>query len=100
MVAAQRHKPPDKQEICRKVSALLKKAYAGTPQKRELPVLESLLYAVCLENTDMSEADIVYARLLNAFHDLNEVRVSSITELQPVFVDVEEPDWRALRIKN
>src|SRR5690348_11087085 len=58
MVAAQRHKPPDKQEICRKVSALLKKAYAGTPPKRELPVLETLLYAVCLENTPMAQADV------------------------------------------
>lgn len=100
MVAAQRHKPPDKQDVCRKVSSMLKKAYTGLPLKRELPVLETLLYAVCLENTAMPQADVVYARLLNAFHDLNEVRVSSITELQPVFVDVEEPDWRALRIKN
>lgn len=100
MVAAQRHKPPDKQDVCRKVSALLKKAYPGLPTKREPHVLETLLYAICLENTPMAQADVVYARLFNAFHDLNEVRVSSITELLPVFVDVEESDWRALRIKN
>jgi hypothetical protein len=100
MVAAQRHKPPDKQEVCRKISSLLKKAYGAALPKRELPVLESLLYAICLENTPTAQADAVYARLLNAFHDLNEVRVSSITELLPVFADVVDPDWRALRTKN
>jgi endonuclease-3 len=100
MVAAQRHKSPDKQEVCRKVTSLLKKAYAGAAPKRELPVLETLLYAVCLENNSVAQADAVYARLLNAFHDLNEVRVSSITELQPVFDDVAEPEWRALRVKS
>lgn len=100
MVAAHRHKPPDKQDVCRKVTTLLKKAYAAAVPRRELPVLETLLYAICLENTPVAQADVVYARLLNGFHDLNEVRVSSITELQPVFVDVDEPDWRALRVKS
>lgn len=100
MVAASRHKTPDKQEVCRKVTTLLKKVYAGTVPKRELPVLETLLYAICLENTPMAQADSVYAKLLNAFHDLNEVRVSSITELLPVFSDVDEAEWRALRVKS
>ncbi|MSR58138.1 MAG: hypothetical protein EXS05_10730 [Planctomycetaceae bacterium] len=100
MVAAHRPKPLDKQDICRKVTAHLRKAYAQSVPKRELPVLETLLYAICLENAPMAQADSVYARLLNAFHDLNEVRVSSITELLPMFVDIDEPDWRALRIKS
>lgn len=100
MVAASRQKTPDKQEVCRKVTALLKKAYSASVPKRELPVLETLMYAICLENTPMAQADSVYARLLNAFHDLNEVRVSSITELLPVFVDVDEAEWRALRVKS
>jgi endonuclease-3 len=100
MVAAHRQKSPDKQDVCRKVASHLKKAYPGTVPRRDLPVLESLLYAICLENTPLAQADIVYARLLNAFHDLNEVRVSSITELLPVFADVEDADWRALRVKS
>ncbi|MFN0054376.1 MAG: hypothetical protein ACKV0T_19540 [Planctomycetales bacterium] len=99
MVASPRQKPLDKQEVCRKVTALLKKTYSGTAPKRELPVLETLLYAICLENATPAQADAVYARLLNAFHDLNEIRVSSITELLPVFVDVDDGNWRALRIK-
>ncbi|MGQ0635480.1 MAG: hypothetical protein ACT4QC_12770 [Planctomycetaceae bacterium] len=100
MVAAHRPKSPDKQEVCRKVAALLKKAYSSIPQPRERPVLETLLFAVCLENATVEQADAVYARVLNAFHDLNEVRVSSITELQAALGDLEHADWRALRIKN
>lgn len=100
MVAANRSKSADKHEVCRKVTVLLKKTYAGSPPKQELPVLETLLYAVCLENSTPVQAGIVYARLLNAFHDLNEVRVSSISELQPLFVDLSDPEWRAARVKS
>jgi endonuclease-3 len=100
MVAANRSKSADKQEVCRKVTSLLKKAYSATPPKQDLPVLETLLYAVCLENSAPEQAGAVYAKLLNAFHDLNEVRVSSISELQPVFVDLSDPEWRAARVKG
>lgn len=100
MVAANRPKSVDKQEVCRKLTSLLKKAYSATPPKQDLPVLETLLYAVCLENSNPQEAGTVYAKLLNAFHDLNEVRVSSISELQPVFVGLSDPEWRAARVKG
>jgi endonuclease III len=100
MVAANRSKSADKQEVCRKVTVLLKKAYSAMPPKQDLPVLETLLYAVCLENSPAEQAGIVYARLLNAFHDLNEVRVSSISELQPTFEDLKDPEWRAARVKG
>ena len=79
---------------------LLKKSYSGSPPKQELPVLETLLYAICLENSTPDQAGAVYARLLNAFHDLNEVRVSSISELQPLVVDLSDPEWRAARVKS
>jgi endonuclease III len=100
MVAANRSKSADKQEVCRKVTSLLKKAYSATSHKQDLPVLETLLYAVCLENSSPEQAGAVYAKLLNAFHDLNEVRVSSISELQPTFVELDDPEWRAARIKG
>ena len=99
MVAANRSKTVDKQEVCRKVTVLLKKQYSLAPSKQELPVLETLLYAICLENSPPGEAGAVYAKLLNAFHDLNEVRVSSISELQPVFADLSDGEWRAARVK-
>jgi endonuclease-3 len=99
MVSANRSKSADKQEVCRKVTLLLKKTYGATVPKPELPVLETLLYAICLENSVPENADKVYARLLNTFHDLNEVRVSSIAELAPVFSEQSDPEWRAARTK-
>jgi endonuclease-3 len=100
MVAANRSKSADKHEVCRKVTVLLKRTYSASPPKQELPVLETLLYAVCLENSTPEQAGAVYARLLNAFHDLNEVRVSSISELNPLFVELSDPEWRAARVKS
>lgn len=101
MVAANRGKSVDKQEVCKKLQAQLKKHYGNVaPLKTELPVLETLLYALCLEDATPVEAEQAYARILNGFHDLNEVRVSSIYELEAVFQGLVEPGWRALRLKN
>jgi len=100
MVAAHRPKAIDRQEVCKKVLASLKKRYSTGALKPELPVLETMLYAICLENSPPEKADEGYARLLNGFHDLNEIRVSSVYELERLFADFEMPEWRALRVKN
>jgi hypothetical protein len=100
MAAAHRGKTVDKQDVCKKLHVLLKKHYPGAAPKSELPVLETLLYAVCLEDSVPAQAEQAYARMLNGFHDLNEVRVSSIYELEAIFEGMEDPAWRALRLKN
>jgi hypothetical protein len=100
MVSANRSKPVDKQDICRKLIGLLKKSYGTVAMRPELPVLETIIYAICLEDNSPEDADALYARVLNAFHDLNEARVSSISEIQLVFADASDPGWRALRVKN
>jgi endonuclease-3 len=100
MVAPQRSKPIDKQELCRKLTALLKKAYHSSPAKQEVPVLETLLFAACYEETDLESAQAMLKRLHAVYPDLNEARVSSIGELQQVFSADEYAPWRALRIKN
>ena len=100
MVSANRSKSIDKHEVCRKATLLLKKQYGSTVPKQELPVLETMLYAVCLEYSTLEAAHASYARLLNTFHDLNEVRVSAISELSPVFGEQSDPEWRAARVKS
>lgn len=99
MVAAPR-KAVDKADVSKHVLTLLKKTYSSSVPKAELPVLETMLYAVCLENASLEQADQVYAKLRNGFHDLNEVRVSSVYELEALFRDLPEPEWRALRVRN
>ncbi|MFN9373780.1 MAG: hypothetical protein ACK6D3_18005 [Planctomycetaceae bacterium] len=100
MVAPQRSKPIDKQELCRKLTALLKKAYHSSPAKHDAPVLETLLFAACYEETDLESAQAMLKRLHAVYPDLNEARVSSIGELQQAFPADEYAPWRAMRIKN
>jgi len=99
MAAAQRTKASDKQAIAKKLMMILKKQYKGSVPQSDRPVLETILYAICLENSSDSRADSVYARLESTFHDWNEMRVSSISELTDVFHDVDRPERRALQVR-
>ncbi|WP_339733964.1 hypothetical protein [uncultured Gimesia sp.] len=90
----------DKQAICKKLIALLKKRYSATLPKYDRPVLETILHAICLENTTNSQADEVLSTLLEGFHDLNEIRVSTISELESIFSDVGDAEWRAYRVRS
>jgi endonuclease-3 len=90
----------DKLTLGKKLAALLKKRYPSPLPQSERPVLETLLFAICLEDASVEQAEAAYNRLLTAFHDLNELRVSSITELALVFDGLPNADWRAHRVRN
>ena len=90
----------EKQAICKKLITLLKKRYSATLPKYDRPVLETILHAICLENTTNSQADEVFDSLLGGFHDLNEIRVSTISELESLFHSVGDAEWRAYRIRS
>jgi hypothetical protein len=101
MTSTHKAKSVDKLTLGKKLVSVLKKRYHQPVPKHERPVLETLLYAVCLEDASSAQADTAYERLWSAFHDLNELRVSSITELAThVFEGMPDPDWRAHRIRN
>jgi hypothetical protein len=100
MTATQKTKTVDKLTLGKKLVGLLKKRYHTPVPKSDRPVLETLLFAVCLEDASVAEAEAAYAGLYTAFHDLNELRVSSITELARVFDGFADADWRAHRIRN
>lgn len=90
----------EKQAICKKLIALLKKRYSATLPKYDRPVLETVIHAICLENTTNSQADEVFDSLLGGFHDLNEIRVSTISELEAIFAPVGDTEWRAYRVRS
>ncbi|MCH7990573.1 MAG: hypothetical protein IID46_15640, partial [Planctomycetes bacterium] len=100
MAAAQRIKAFERQRICKQIVTVLKKRYKGGVPKAVRPTLETILYAACLENASAAEADSRYERLGDNFHDLNEIRVSSISELSRVFDGLSEPERRAMRIRS
>jgi hypothetical protein len=89
-----------KQAGVKKLVTLLKKRYGKSLPKNDRPVLETIVYAACLENTTSAVADENYARLSDVFHDLNEIRVSSISELASAFTGADDAERRALKIRS
>lgn len=100
MSSPARAKTVDRQEVTRKLVNILRKHYKASGPKKERPVLETLLYAVCLEDTSHEQAEEAFNRLYASFHDLNEIRVSSISELTAVFDGLDNPEWRAARVRG
>lgn len=99
-MAAKQAKTVDRQKVLTKLTKQLKKEFGRLPRKRDaLPVLETMLYAVCLEDASPDDADVVFERLQNDFFDWNEVRVSTISELEPTFEGLPDPARRAMRVR-
>src|SRR5690349_3931518 len=93
-------KAADRQSVIRRVTALLQKRYGRTLPKSQRDVLQTMLFAIALENTSNEAAEAALQRLIAAFHDLNEIRVSSINEIESLLAGIPAPDWKALRIRE
>ena len=100
MAATPRHKASDKQAVLKKLLPILKKHYKSTAPKYDLPILETMIYAICLENASCEQADAAQERIDELFHDYNEMRVSSISELNRAFEGMDSPELRSLRIRS
>ena len=99
MATAKQMKAREKEAICRKLVTTLRKRYRQPLPKASRDVLQTMLYSICLEDNSASDGTKLYDRLIDSFHDLNEIRVSSISELEAVFHDTCAPEWRALRVR-
>lgn len=99
MATSKSTKASEKQAICKKLVAQLKKRYDGHVPKTDRNVMETLLHGVCLENRTVERADELFEALEARFHDWNEIRVSSITEITAVFEDEEDGEHRAHRVR-
>jgi endonuclease-3 len=91
---------PNRAAQLTKIHKVLKKHYKPAPIKGEQPLLESLLFAVCLENTATAVAEEVFATLRSSFIDWNEIRVSTIRELAEVMAKLAEPGESAAHVKG
>lgn len=100
MAASARSKTADRQAILKKLLPLVKKEYTVTIPKLDRPVMETMIYAVCLENASVAQADAAYERFGQLFPDLNEARVSSISELEPAFEGLEATEVRGFRVRS
>lgn len=100
MPSASATKASDKVAACKKLTTLLQKDYGKTIPKLKLPVLETILFAVCLEDSPWEDAEAGYEKLLKSYFDLNEIRVSSVTELERTLDGLKDADWKGLRIRS
>lgn len=89
----------NKQQLLNQAYTLLKKKFPPPdPSAEKRPVLEELLYAIVREGATPEDADKGYAKLLKAFTDWNEVRVSTVQEVADALRPLPQPGARAKRI--
>lgn len=87
----------NKQRVLNLLLTNLKKRY-DPPEPEPRPVLEQFLYAVCREGATREAADRAYRNLRERFFDWNEVRVSSVREIEEALAGLPEPEVRAQRL--
>src|SRR5581483_166440 len=71
---------------------------APTPSVGARPVLEEFIYGLCREDATPEQADRAYEFLQERFFDWNEIRVSSVRELEEAFEGLPHAEARAQRI--
>lgn len=100
MPSASSTKASDKAQACKKLTTILQKEYGKSLPKFKEPVLETMLFAVCLEDNPWKDALDGYERLLKSYFDLNEIRVSSVSEIEKTLSPLKGADWKGLRIRS
>lgn len=100
MAASKTLKASDRHSIVKKLVTELKRRYRAALPKAQRPVLETLLFSACLENSGAAEAEAAYQRMVSCFYDLNEIRVSSVSEIEHALGDLHEAAWKAMRIRE
>jgi hypothetical protein len=93
-------KASEKQQACKKLTSLLYKDYGKHVPQFSMPVLETMLYAACLENNSWDATEQGYERLNKLYYDLNEIRVSSVAEIEETLSSQQQGDWAGLRIRS
>ena len=89
---------PNRAAILNKTHKVLKRSYKCNSVHGEQPLLESLLFACCLENARHDVAQETIAKLRSAFFDWNEIRVSTVKELSEVMHPLPDPSAAAARL--
>jgi endonuclease-3 len=89
-----------KAHVLTEVHALLKKRYKLGPRPERMTVLEAVIYGICHEGTTREQANQVLSRFKDDFFDWNEVRVSSLEEIEGVLAGLPDPEDRAFRIRR
>jgi endonuclease-3 len=83
-----------------KIHKVLKKHYKPVAPPADRTVLDHLLYACCLENARYEAADEAFAKLKELYFDLNEIRVTTVTEISEGMSGIPDAAAAAQRVKR
>lgn len=83
-----------------KLHRVLKKQYKPAVPRGDRPVLETLLFACCLENAPHDVAERVFSAVRSSFFDWNEIRVTTVKELAEVMSDLPDANAAAANLKG
>lgn len=82
----------------RVLTTLLAAAPMSEPESAKLPVLEQFIFALCREDASPEQADLAYKNLREKFFDWNEIRVSSVREIEEALGGLSNTESRAQRL--
>ncbi|WP_169973938.1 endonuclease III domain-containing protein [Tautonia rosea] len=91
---------PSKSQMLDKIQPLLAKRYKPGPREAKMSVLEAVLFGICHEGTTREQANQAMSRFRDAFFDWNELRVSSVGEIQDTLTGLPQPEVKAQRIRR
>jgi endonuclease-3 len=91
-----------KTQFLNEVYTLLKRRYKLKTDRNasRLSVLKAVVYGICHEDTTREQANQAVSRFKDEFFDWNEIRVSSVEEIQESLAGIPDPQHRAQRIRR
>lgn len=91
-----------KAQLLNEIHTLLKKRYKPKAEREasRLTVLEAVIYALCREGTTREQANQALSRFKDGFFDWNEIRVSTIDEVQSALAGLPDTEPRAQKIRR
>ena len=91
---------PNRTALIKKTVRVLRKHFAPHTPTKDRTLLEHILFACLLENSNHEAAERAFASITKDYFDLNEVRVSSVKELSESFRGLVDPTESAARLKR
>ena len=89
-----------KAQFLTEVQALLKERYKLEAGPDKLAILEAVVYAICHEDATRGDAVRALGQFKENFFDWNEVRVSSLEEIQRILKGFDQSETRAVQVRR